>query len=411
MLTAVILLRGLIVHRPLGMNWQLALIAGGIDSVVVAWFLATGASIGSFINVVAYRVPRAISIIGPSRCPYCNSKLAAQDNFPILGWIRLRGRCRTCRLPIAARYLGAELLMLFVFAVICGYEFFSAGANLPAGPYFPYNSLEVRLLHTPFGLQLFVYLWVISGLVANALMVWQGRTPPLSFFGWVILPCLVVPLVVPSSIQVPWRQHLFESGLEQRLDAAITVLCGIAAGVLLARLMSNNLFGNVDHKLLRHDEPTRQSRQLIGSLATAGALLGWQAVAVIGLLAGLFSMFFAWLFKRRFDRTSIGNWSGWIWLAVLVYRGTWRGWFVLDQYSFNTAINSQPWLYIGLMLLVFGLSHYGRHRRPLVSCAQSTNSTEAASQDEPVSEKDGLDKNSHFEQLPPEKLTFDEREN
>jgi leader peptidase (prepilin peptidase) / N-methyltransferase len=66
---------------------------------------AFGATIGSFLNVVAYRVPRGESLVHPgSRCPGCGSAIKAYDNVPVLGWLWLRGRCRSCRLPISPRY-------------------------------------------------------------------------------------------------------------------------------------------------------------------------------------------------------------------------------------------------------------------------------------------------------------------
>jgi leader peptidase (prepilin peptidase)/N-methyltransferase len=64
-----------------------------------------GATIGSFLNVVAYRLPRKESLIRPgSRCPGCGTAIKTYDNVPVLGWLLLRGRCRSCRAPISARY-------------------------------------------------------------------------------------------------------------------------------------------------------------------------------------------------------------------------------------------------------------------------------------------------------------------
>lgn len=60
---------------------------------------------GSFLNVVAYRLPRHESLVLPgSRCPGCGSAVRAYDNVPVLSWLVLRGRCRACRTPISARY-------------------------------------------------------------------------------------------------------------------------------------------------------------------------------------------------------------------------------------------------------------------------------------------------------------------
>jgi len=74
-----------------------------------------GACLGSFINVVAYRLPREESLVFPgSRCPSCGRPIAPYDNIPILSWLLLRGRCRRCGKPISARYPLVELLMASV---------------------------------------------------------------------------------------------------------------------------------------------------------------------------------------------------------------------------------------------------------------------------------------------------------
>jgi leader peptidase (prepilin peptidase) / N-methyltransferase len=65
---------------------------------------------GSFISVVAYRVPRGESIVGPrSRCPSCGAQIAAYDNVPVLSWTLLRGRARCCGEPISPRYPLVEI--------------------------------------------------------------------------------------------------------------------------------------------------------------------------------------------------------------------------------------------------------------------------------------------------------------
>jgi leader peptidase (prepilin peptidase)/N-methyltransferase len=77
-----------------------------------------GAAVGSFLNVVAYRLPRGISIVSPrSRCPRCASPIRPWHNLPILGWLALGGRCRDCRLPIAARYPLVETAAAAIFAL------------------------------------------------------------------------------------------------------------------------------------------------------------------------------------------------------------------------------------------------------------------------------------------------------
>ena len=83
------------------------------DPVVgVLLFLALGGAgliAGSFLSVVIYRVPRDLSVAG-SACPGCGTAIAARDRIPVLSWLILRGRCRTCDQPISARYPMVELL-------------------------------------------------------------------------------------------------------------------------------------------------------------------------------------------------------------------------------------------------------------------------------------------------------------
>ena len=116
-----------------------------LDGIVIAqrwlmritacfFFFAFGSCFASFLNVVAWRVPRGRSILGPSRCPYCHQQLSFRDNFPVVGWIRNGGRCRTCRLPINVRYLVVEVILGSVFLGIGLMTLASGGASLPVRP-------------------------------------------------------------------------------------------------------------------------------------------------------------------------------------------------------------------------------------------------------------------------------------
>jgi leader peptidase (prepilin peptidase)/N-methyltransferase len=76
-----------------------------------------GLMAGSFVTVVAHRVPRGESIVGPrSRCPTCGAQIAAYDNVPVLSWALLRGRARCCGEPISARYPLTELTLGALYA-------------------------------------------------------------------------------------------------------------------------------------------------------------------------------------------------------------------------------------------------------------------------------------------------------
>jgi leader peptidase (prepilin peptidase)/N-methyltransferase len=76
-----------------------------------------GLAIGSFLNVVIYRVPLNESIVSPrSRCPSCGAPIKERDNIPVLSWLLLKGRCRSCQSPISPRYIFVELAGGALFA-------------------------------------------------------------------------------------------------------------------------------------------------------------------------------------------------------------------------------------------------------------------------------------------------------
>lgn len=78
-----------------------------------------GLVVGSFLNVVAYRVPLGRSIVTPrSSCPSCGNEIRSRDNVPVLSWILLRGRCRDCGVAISARYPAVEAATAALFAAV-----------------------------------------------------------------------------------------------------------------------------------------------------------------------------------------------------------------------------------------------------------------------------------------------------
>ena len=86
---------------------------------VVALIFLAGLAIGSFLNVVAYRLPRGESLAAPpSHCPSCDTPIKWYDNVPVLGWLMLRGRCRACGEPISWRYPAVELGTGLLFGLV-----------------------------------------------------------------------------------------------------------------------------------------------------------------------------------------------------------------------------------------------------------------------------------------------------
>jgi leader peptidase (prepilin peptidase)/N-methyltransferase len=107
-----------------------------------ALFAPFGLLIGSFLNVVAYRLPRGESLVTPrSRCTTCGTEVRSIDNVPLLSWLFLRGRCRHCSSQISARYPLVELLTAVVFGVVV----LARGVNDDLALYLPFAAMLIAV--------------------------------------------------------------------------------------------------------------------------------------------------------------------------------------------------------------------------------------------------------------------------
>src|SRR5947207_10393218 len=101
-----------------------------------------GLAVGSFVNVVIYRVPRDLSVLRPgSRCPACEVPIRPWHNVPVLSWILLRGRCAGCRVPISVRYPLVELATAALFVAVT----VRLGASLALPAYLYLAAIAVAL--------------------------------------------------------------------------------------------------------------------------------------------------------------------------------------------------------------------------------------------------------------------------
>jgi leader peptidase (prepilin peptidase)/N-methyltransferase len=104
-----------------------------------------GLIVGSFLNVVIWRVPRGESVVRPaSHCPGCGTAVRTRDNVPVLSWVLLRGRCRDCEQGISARYPAVEVATAVVFAVLAAR--FGASWDLPAFLYLGAIAVALTLI-------------------------------------------------------------------------------------------------------------------------------------------------------------------------------------------------------------------------------------------------------------------------
>ena len=102
-----------------------------MDGVVVVFSAVLGLAIGSFLNVVIWRVPRKESVMRPpSHCPQCETPISPRDNVPVLSWLFLSGKCRHCKNPIPVRYPLVEAGCGVLFIAVAAR--FGASWELPA---------------------------------------------------------------------------------------------------------------------------------------------------------------------------------------------------------------------------------------------------------------------------------------
>lgn len=162
-----------------------------VSGVVMLMFLGMGASIGSFLNVVIYRLPRRMPLLWPpSACAGCNTKLSGKDNIPVIAWLKLGGRCKYCDVPISVRYPIIEAIVAIVFVAFYFRELLSGGANLPVRTPNFYHGIVWILLYTKWDL---VSLYFYHMILLVLLLAWgminhdRFRVPTLS----VVITCVV----------------------------------------------------------------------------------------------------------------------------------------------------------------------------------------------------------------------------
>lgn len=201
-----------------------------------------GASIGSFLNVVIYRLPAGLSLLSPpSRCPSCLTRLKPYDNVPVLGWLWLRGRCRYCRVKISPRYPLVELCHGLLFVTV--------------------------FLHYGWSVETPVYWGLVSWLVALTLIDLDTLTLPNA--------------LTMSGVSLGWGAQCLLAYYGQQ-PIVLALFASIAASILGLWLFDGiSLFGGV---LLNQTAMGGGDGKLAAML---GAWLGWQGLLLSILLASL----------------------------------------------------------------------------------------------------------------------------
>ena len=204
---------------------------------------ATGAIVGSFLNVVIHRYPREESIVfPPSHCPNCDARIRWFDNIPLLSYLLLFGRCRGCSAPISPRYPLIELANALFYLAI----FQRTGVSVIFIPIAAIVSMTIVLIYIDLEIQILPDVIDIPGVIGGLVIGWMGGS-------------LAEELVL--------SQTLLDSLVGAALGASI--LAAIILTYWLIRRREGMGWGDVK------------------MLAMIGAVLGWQAVPAVLLLGSI----------------------------------------------------------------------------------------------------------------------------
>jgi leader peptidase (prepilin peptidase)/N-methyltransferase len=172
-----------------------------LDIILYVVFFIFGIVVGSFLEVVSYRVPRGISILRPrSYCPQCKSTIASYDNIPLLSFLVLKGRCRKCKARIPAASFFIELLTGLLFFL--NYFFFGISLQTALGIIFCCILIVVSFIDIEFRIipNIIVLPFAIIGLGLNIFMDLPRWWLPLAFSAGAFAFMLIINLIYPRGM-------------------------------------------------------------------------------------------------------------------------------------------------------------------------------------------------------------------
>jgi leader peptidase (prepilin peptidase)/N-methyltransferase len=225
--------------------------------VLVGLCAVLGLAVGSFLNVVIYRVPRNESIISPrSSCPSCGVPIRERDNIPVVSWLMLHGRCRDCGTPISVRYPLVELACAGLFAGTAAR--FGRQWDLPA------------------------YLVLFAGLLALSCIDMERLLLPKKIV-YPLTALVAALLLLAAAATGKWHDYLI----------GVACAAGWFAVFFAMNLMSPRILGFGDVRL------SFVLGLALGWLGVGYVLLGFFAANVIGAVIGI-----ALIATKRMDRAN-----------------------------------------------------------------------------------------------------------
>ncbi len=341
----------------------------------MVWLFVVGACIGSFLNVVIYRVPAGKSLIRPgSHCPKCNKPIRARHNIPIFGWLMLRGKCHDCAAPISVRYPLVELAVGTIFVVLAGLILGTNAMHLPQSlrsTVKNYAAEDVWQWQTV----LFAYHTVLACfLISAGLIAFDEMRQKAKLAGFAAFIGLAMPLFWPWLRPTHFLAQHEEFG---RVFVAIwDGIFGFAAGIVIGYLVA---FARKSRRSFRAD--------IMSVLAVIGAFLGWQAVMTISVAAAVAEL------GRRWSTThaTSKNPAPWISVAAFfagVHLFAWR-WVAV--YSYDQTETTQGIITV-VMLAIILICSWG-HQKVLPADGDSSDDSDSAADRRKAAMRDKPTKN------------------
>jgi leader peptidase (prepilin peptidase) / N-methyltransferase len=283
------------------------------NPVIPFFFFLFGLVIGSFLNVCITRIPEGLSIVSPgSRCPRCLTPIKPYDNIPVLGWLILRGKCRTCGLSISPMYPVIELVTGLLF-LLTYYEF---GLTVIAFKWLFFTCLMLILIVTD----------ILYRLLPDAI-TWTGFGIGLAFATRIPPPQSAVPdlLLLMHVTQFPRIPPAVFGVLDALLGAAVGAFFLWAAAALYKLVRKREGMGMGDVKMMA----------LVGAfLGVRGAFLAILFGTLLGSIIGILLIFSLYLLgwksklAQRAHRRGLGKLSAIRWTLASQYHlplGTFLG--------------------------------------------------------------------------------------
>ena len=281
-----------------------------IQIIVVLWVFTFGATIGSFLNVLVYRLPLGKSILGGSKCPFCAVPIKIYHNVPVFGWVWLGGRCRACRLPISIRYPIVELiaglgfLYLFVTQLMFSVGAINTGEQISASTQVVADVITAIFRSDPF--DVIRCLWhciLFSILLTWGLIQWDRQPLPILalllsiFFG--IAMVTAIPVLLPTD-PLSWFVESQSSFVQSRISIFVSLLLASIVSILIfvlgKLLIRKNTAGKIFIEL--------QLLNLVAVCLTIAIWIGWGGM-LVAVACGLLIQLLVTRLNQRQHRLQI----------------------------------------------------------------------------------------------------------